>query len=115
MQKFLNDPIIIENIMNTHFQQIGISYMLPSKYKTSELLSYSSWNYIYKEKTNIPIEAINQLSTPITYEESISTIKDLSNNKTSSLSGITYKIIKTIPSPFHYNLVKFYNFLLLKA
>ncbi|CAB4438231.1 unnamed protein product [Rhizophagus irregularis] len=109
--KYSIDPQIINDKVNTHFQNIGSSSKSPLTYNPI-LEMPEPWCSVYSPKTNIKKDAIEKLLLPISMEELTSTIKSLPNNKAPGPSGIPYEIFKKLPPNFLKTLLKFYNLIL---
>ncbi|CAG8729827.1 13970_t:CDS:2, partial [Rhizophagus irregularis] len=102
---------IINEKVNSHFQNIGSSDTSPNVYNPLIEMPHP-WRSVYSPKTIDDPDAIKKLIDPITVDELQLMIKTLPNHKAPGPSGISYELIKKLPSSFLKELVDFYNHIL---
>ncbi|CAB5168428.1 unnamed protein product [Rhizophagus irregularis] len=109
--QYTTDHQIINEKVNSHFQNIGSSDTLPNVYNPLIEMPHP-WRSVYSPKTINDPDAIKKLIDPITVDELQLMIKTLPNHKAPGPSGISYELIKKLPSSFLKELVDFYNHIL---
>jgi hypothetical protein len=111
---FTNNPSIIAEQTNLHFQRLGKSLDEINEiknYKTIQDLPLY-WRSSYEPIKKPEFDHMTSLCDDFTMEEMIHTISTLSNNKAAGISGITYEDIKHLHEDFKEYIRNFFNTIL---
>ncbi|EXX60620.1 RNA-directed DNA polymerase from mobile element jockey-like [Rhizophagus irregularis DAOM 181602=DAOM 197198] len=112
--QFTNNPHIIAEQTNLHFQCLGkdLNEIRNIKeYKSIQDLPLY-WRSTYEPINNRNCKHMNSLSEDFSIEELSQVISSLPNNKAAGISGITYKDIKHTHQDFREYIQQFFNYII---
>ncbi|CAB5392110.1 unnamed protein product [Rhizophagus irregularis] len=112
--QFTNNPHIIAEQTNLHFQRLGkdLNELNDVKKYTSiqDLPLY--WRSTYEPINNRDCKHMSSLADDFSIEELSQVISSLPNNKAAGISGITYEDIKHTHQDFREYINKFFNYIM---
>ncbi|CAG8610363.1 2547_t:CDS:2, partial [Rhizophagus irregularis] len=112
--QFTNNPHIIAEQSNLHFQRLGKDLNEINnvkKYKSIQDLPLY-WRSTYEPINNRDCKHMNSLSEDFSIEELSQVISSLPNNKAANISGITYEDIKHTHQDFREYIKQFFNYIM---
>ncbi|CAB5384039.1 unnamed protein product [Rhizophagus irregularis] len=115
--QFTNNPHIIAEQTNLHFQRLGKDLKEINdvkKYKSIQDLPLY-WRSTYESINNRDCKHMHSLSEDFSIEELAQVISSLPNNKAAGISGITYEDIKDTHQDFREYIKKFFNYIMQKT
>ncbi|CAG8737864.1 12847_t:CDS:1 [Rhizophagus irregularis] len=112
--QFTNNPHIIAEHTNLHFQRLGKSLNEINDVKTyksiHDLPLY--WRSTYEPINNRNCKHMKSLLEDFSSEELSQVISSLPNNKAAGISGITYEDIKHTHQDFREYIKQFFNYIM---
>ncbi|CAB5377344.1 unnamed protein product [Rhizophagus irregularis] len=111
---FTNNPSIIAEQTNLHFQRLGKSLDEINEIKNYETIQDLPpyWRPCYKPIERPEFNHMTSLCDEFSKDEMINTISTLPNNKAAGISGITYEDIKHLHEDFKEYIRNFFNTIL---
>jgi hypothetical protein len=100
-----DDPDLIKDIINKHFQKILCQ-------RSFDLHKFSNWQETYSIQNHVNQDIYNHTISPFTLQDLEETIRGLPKNKAPGLSEVTYDLVKLFGKSTKESLIAIFNSIL---